>query len=186
MLAITGETSTYIFGRGGLQESSGEGGAIDQAELFRGITRYRKLVERTDYVGQVLNQVTQALYAPQPGPVLLSIPYNVQKEMVDETVLEQVHFPTPVAGDVGQPAAVGELVRMIESAERPVIIAGYGCVRGGGHAVLACISERLNIPVTSSLKANGAIDERSALSLGSLGVASGGSYRATAEHDPAG
>lgn len=34
MLVLTGETSTYIFGRGGLQESSGEGGAIDQSEAF--------------------------------------------------------------------------------------------------------------------------------------------------------
>ena len=60
VLVITGETSTHIFGRGGMQESSGEGGAIDQCELFRGITRYRKLIERTDYLGQVLNQATTA------------------------------------------------------------------------------------------------------------------------------
>ena len=44
ILVVTGETSTYIFGRGGLQESSGEGGAIDQSELFRGITRYLSLI----------------------------------------------------------------------------------------------------------------------------------------------
>ncbi|MBS1147898.1 MAG: acetolactate synthase large subunit, partial [Proteobacteria bacterium] len=78
VLAITGETSTYIFGKGGLQESSGEGGAIDQGALFASITRYHKLIERTDYLGQVLNQATQALLGREPGPVLLSIPYNVQ------------------------------------------------------------------------------------------------------------
>jgi acetolactate synthase-1/2/3 large subunit len=80
VLIITGETSTYIFGKGGLQESSGEGGAIDQGVLFSSITRYHKLIERTDYLGQVLNQATRALYGREPGPVLLSIPYNVQKE----------------------------------------------------------------------------------------------------------
>src|SRR4030067_2395259 len=93
VLAITGETSTYIFGKGGLQESSGEGGTIDQGALFAGITRYHKLGERTDYLGQVLNQATQALLGREPGPGLLSIPYNVQKELVDDTVLEQIHFP---------------------------------------------------------------------------------------------
>jgi len=50
VLAITGETSTHIFGRGGLQESSGEGGSIDQIALFQGITRYNKIVERSDYL----------------------------------------------------------------------------------------------------------------------------------------
>ncbi len=34
ILVITGETSTHIFGMGGLQESSGEGGSIDQSMLF--------------------------------------------------------------------------------------------------------------------------------------------------------
>ena len=65
VLAITGETSTYIFGRGGLQESSGEGGAIDQAQLFRGITRYCKLIERTDYLASVLGR--GALYEHTAG-----------------------------------------------------------------------------------------------------------------------
>jgi acetolactate synthase I/II/III large subunit len=93
VLVITGETSTYIFGKGGLQESSGEGGAIDQGALFASITRYHKLVERTDYLGQVLNQATQALLGPEPGPVLLSIPYNVQKEAVDEACLSRSISP---------------------------------------------------------------------------------------------
>ena len=33
MIVITGEAPTPIFGRGGLQESSGEGGSIDQTAL---------------------------------------------------------------------------------------------------------------------------------------------------------
>ena len=83
ILVITGETSTHIFGRGGLQESSGEGGSIDQDELFRSITRYRKVVERTDYLANVLNQASKVLLSANSGPVLLSIPFNVQQERVD-------------------------------------------------------------------------------------------------------
>ncbi|MCB1790175.1 MAG: thiamine pyrophosphate-binding protein [Gammaproteobacteria bacterium] len=177
MLVITGETSTYIFGRGGLQESSGEGGAIDQAELFRGITRYRKLIERTDYVGQVLNQATQALFAAQPGPVLLSVPYNVQKETVDETVLEQVHFPDAMVRDAGQPGAIAQLAQLIRGAERPVIIAGYGCIKAGARGEVASISEGLDIPVATSLKGKGIVTEGSPLSLGCLGVTSNGEAR---------
>ncbi|MGB8149205.1 MAG: thiamine pyrophosphate-binding protein, partial [Azonexus sp.] len=56
ILIVTGETSTFIFGKGGLQESSGEGGSIDQAALFGSITRYHRIVERTDYLLQVLRQ----------------------------------------------------------------------------------------------------------------------------------
>jgi len=177
VLVVTGETSTYIFGRGGLQESSGEGGAIDQAELFRAITRYRKLIERTDYLAQVLNQATQALFAAQPGPVLLSVPYNVQKEPVDEAVLEQVHLPSQHAADGALNGPVAELVRLIEAARCPVIIAGYGCIKAGARDAVAQLSASMGIPVATSLKGKGVVAEGSELSLGCLGVTSSGDAR---------
>jgi len=178
VLAITGETSTYIFGKGGLQESSGEGGAIDQCALFAGITRYRKLIERTDYLGQVLNQATRALLGPDPGPVLLSVPFNVQKELVDEEVLEQVHIPHPRATVPVQAGPVPELARLIGEARYPVIVAGYGCIRAGARGEVTRLAEALNIPVATSLKGKGVVAEGSELSLGCLGVTSNGAaYR---------
>jgi acetolactate synthase-1/2/3 large subunit len=181
VLAITGETSTYIFGRGGLQESSGEGGAIDQGALFASITRYHKLVERTDYLGQVLNQTTQALLGREPGPVLLSIPYNVQKEMVDDRVLDQVHFPSPAA--VRHTTPTTELAELLRSARYPVIVAGHGCIQAGARDVVAALSEQFNIPVTTSLKAKGVVAEGTSLSLGCLGVTSNGdAYRYLVDH----
>ncbi len=181
VLAITGETSTYIFGRGGLQESSGEGGAIDQGALFASITRYRKLVERTDYLGQVLNQATQALLGREPGPVLLSIPYNVQKETVDADVLDQVHIPRKAA--IRHAASIDELAALIRDAKRPAIVAGYGCIQAGARAAVAALSEKFSIPVASSLKAKGVVAEGTPLALGCLGVTSNGdAYRYLVEH----
>ncbi|NWG88075.1 MAG: thiamine pyrophosphate-binding protein, partial [Hydrogenophilaceae bacterium] len=174
VLAITGEAPTYIFGKGGLQESSGEGGSIDQVALFAGITRYHKLVERTDYLATVLNQAAKHLQSKTPGPVVLSIPYNIQKEQVDAGILDGISF-TRASGECGlAPNAIEQSVALIREARRPLIVAGYGCIRANAQDHLRRISERLNIPATSSLKAKGAIDERSSLALGSLGVTSGG------------
>ena len=181
VLAITGETSTYIFGRGGLQESSGEGGAIDQGALFASITRYHKLVERTDYLGQVLNQATRALLGHEPGPVLLSIPYNVQKERVDASVLERIHFPCQSA--IRHTTPTGALAELIRAAHAPVIVAGHGCIQAGARETVAALSERFNIPVTTSLKAKGVVAEGTPLALGCLGVTSSGdAYRYLVEH----
>lgn len=174
ILVITGETSTHIFGKEGLQESSGEGGSIDQAALFTGITRYHKLIERTDYLPTVLNQAAKHLLSETPGPVVLSLPYNVQKEMVEASLLEQLSCTRATGEYVLAGQYIDNSVALIRAAVRPLIVAGYGCIRAGAQEHLRRISERLNIPVTSSLKAKGAIDERSALSLGSLGVTSGG------------
>ena len=174
VIAITGEAPTYIFGKGGLQESSGEGGSVDQVALFAGITRYHKLIERTDYLPNVLIQAAKHLLSKTPGPVVLSIPYNIQNEWVDPAILEQISFSRANGEGVIAGQYIDQSVALIRAAKHPLIIAGYGCIRAGAQEHLSRISQRLNIPVTSSLKAKGAIDERSALALGSLGVTSGG------------
>ncbi len=172
ILIITGETSTHIFGKGGLQESSGEGGSIDQGRLFQGITRYNKIVERTDYLANVLNRAARILLSDSPGPVLLSFPYNVQKEKVDAVLLDGVSTQRPRRPLSEAAPAIETLADMLASAVSPVIVAGYGCIRAGAQPQVSRLSERLRIPVTTSLKAKGVIDERSPLSLGSLGVTS--------------
>ena len=174
ILVITGETSTNIFGKGGLQESSGEGGSIDQDELFKSITRYRKVVERTDYLANVLNQATRVLLSPNSGPVLLSFPFNVQKELVDEHLLDQVLVEQTNCAASENTRAIDALTGLILEARNPVIVAGYGCIKSGAQQQVSELSDSLNIPVTSSMKGKGVISEQSALSLGSLGVTSTG------------
>jgi acetolactate synthase I/II/III large subunit len=183
VLVITGETPTYIFGKGGLQESSGEGGSIDQCAMFSSITRYRKLIERTDYLGQVLNQATQALISQNPGPVLLAIPYNVQKEWVDEAVLDLFALPQRPPMAQAPSSSALDLARLLHAAKRPVLVAGYGCIEADARAEVAQLSQLLGIPVTTSLKGKGVVAEGTNLSLGCLGVTSDGqAYRYIVEH----
>lgn len=183
LLLITGETSTHIFGKGGLQESSGEGGSIDQSALFQSITRYHKLIERTDYLANVLNQTARILLSDSPGPVLLSLPFNVQQEWVDEEILAQVNTRRPLNGISVRREQIAALTDLILDAENPVIVAGYGCLRSGSEQLVEQLSDSLNIPVTSSLKGKGVVSESSSLSLGSLGVTSTGhAYRYIVDH----
>jgi len=172
VIIITGETSTHIFGKGGLQESSGEGGSIDQDALFKGITRYNKVVERTDYLENVLNQASKILLADSSGPVLLSFPYNVQKELVDDSILDNVITKKRITSIRNYSLPVEDLKRLISEANSPVIVAGHGCIKADAQYEVEQLSELLNIPVTTSLKGKGVISEQSERSLGSLGVTS--------------
>jgi len=174
VLIITGETSTFIFGKGGLQESSGEGGSIDQSDLFRGITRYHKIVERTDYLLQVLRQATRILLSPNAGPVLLSFPYNIQKELVEENLLDAIRFVTDIPPICNRYAATDHMARMILAARCPMIVAGHGCFLAGAQAVLQRLGTRHAIPVATTLKGKGLIAESDPRSLGCLGVTSNG------------
>jgi acetolactate synthase-1/2/3 large subunit len=183
VLIITGETSTYIFGKGGLQESSGEGGSIDQIALFKGITRYSKIIERTDYLENVLNQAAKILLSPNSGPVLLSIPYNVQKELVDASILDGINTNIRHTATQQHSLPVDALAHLIIAAQHPVIIAGYGCIKAGAQEAVAQLSELMGIPVTTSLKGKGVIGDGAELSLGCLGVTSNGdAYQYIIEH----
>jgi len=183
LLIITGEAPTHIFGKGGLQESSGEGGSIDQVSLFKGITKYNRVVERTDYLPQVLNQASKILLSSSPGPVLLSFPFNIQNEWVDEEVLAGVQTESRVHSLCEESPAISALTELIAEAARPVIVAGYGSIRSGAQQVVAQLSQRMAIPVATSLKGKGVISEQSALALGSLGVTSSGrAYRYIVDH----
>jgi len=172
VIIITGEAPTYIFGKGGLQESSGEGGSIDQDALFKGITRYNKVIERTDYLENVLNQVSKILLSDSSGPVLLSFPYNVQKELVEENILDAVITERRITAVRNNSLPVDDFTQLISNAKRPVIIAGHGCIKADAQLEVDLLSDRLNIPVTTSLKGKGVISEQSTRSLGSLGVTS--------------
>ena len=174
ILIITGETSTHIFGKGGLQESSGEGGSIDQHALFKSITRYNKIIERTDYLAQVLNQASKVLLSSNSGPVLLSFPFNVQTEMIDDAILDKIKTQRGVHAVHKSSPQVDAVSQTITEAKSPVIVAGYGCIRSDAQQLVEQLSESVNIPVTTSLKAKGVISEQSVLSLGSLGVTSNG------------
>ncbi|MCK5396294.1 MAG: thiamine pyrophosphate-binding protein, partial [Gammaproteobacteria bacterium] len=178
ILIITGETPTYIFGKGGLQESSGEGGSINQSALFDSITKYNRVIERTDYLENVLNQVSKILLSDNSGPVLLSLPFNVQKEMVELDILDNIvtenKSATTKINNSQASQQIDHFVDLLKDSNRPVIVSGYGCIKSGAQSLVTELSQSLNIPVTSSLKGKGTINECSELSLGSLGVTSSG------------
>ena len=183
ILILTGETSTYIFGKGGLQESSGEGGSIDQIALFKGITKYSKIIERTDYLGHVLNQAAKILLSANSGPVLLSFPYNIQKELIDESVLDSISGGIRHSTSRQNGLPVDALTQLIVESQHPVIVAGYGCIKAGAQEEISQLSEALGIPVTTSLKGKGIIGDGSGLSLGCLGVTSNGeAYQYIVDH----
>jgi acetolactate synthase-1/2/3 large subunit len=172
VLAITGETPTYSFGKGALQESSGEGACIDQFDIFRGITRYNTIVQRTDYILNVLRTATGILTSNNPGPVLLSFPYNILKETVEEKLLDEIHFDDGRLKTGVDAIPAGEILELLRRAVHPVILAGYGAVLSKAGDSIAQFCKKTGTPVATSLKARGIVSESSELSLGVLGITS--------------
>ena len=97
----------------------------------------------------------------------------------DHTPMNKVYkFSTPENGrseELGVPQdlveggdSIREIAAMLRRAKKPIILAGQGCNDCPGP--LAELADKLQIPVTTTLHALGAFDERSELALNMMGM----------------
>src|SRR5262249_56105772 len=66
-------------------------------------------------------------------------------------------------------ASVTEALKVLQTAERPVVVAGGGVRASGAQAELVALAEALQIPVATSLNGKDAIPGTHPLSLGLCG-----------------
>src|SRR5579863_7109489 len=179
MLNITGNVPTGQWNRGPFQET----GKYFQGDFVNVIRPYVKRSfqpTRPDMLPLALRQAFALMTNGRPGPVNIDVPLNVFVEPVDESASQQDnHWPaadwTRPAPD---PAAVGEVARLLQRASRPVIVAGHGVELSGAEPELLMLAEALRIPVATTPFGKGVIDPRHSLSLGPTGR--NGSYMANA------
>ena len=102
-----------------------------------------------------------------PGPVVLAIPEDVQQQAVPQAKWRaQEH-----AGSRPDDATLGALRQRLQSAERPLIVAGGAFEKPGGRAALAALAEAWQIPVALSFRRHDLLSNLHPLYVGELGLA---------------
>jgi len=179
MLNITGNVPTGQWNRGPFQES----GRYFQGDFVNVLRPYVKRSfqpTRPEMLPLALRQAFALMTNGRPGPVHIDVPLNVFVEPVDKSAAEREnHWPEanwqrPAA----DPAAIAEAMRLLQYAERPVIVAGHGVELSGAEPALLAFAEAMRIPVATTPFGKGVFDARHALSLGATGR--NGSYMANA------
>ena len=167
MLAITGQPSLHLLGRGAMQESAGMGG-IDTVAMFRSCTRYSAMVSHPDQLERQLANALLSAYQPIPGPVHLSIPADVQRALMkSEPSYNLAHLLLPQSPV--DDAAVRELQAQLAHAQHVVVLIGSGC----GEAIDLVIElvERTGAVFVVTPDAKGLISPRHPSYLGVFGFA---------------
>ena len=102
----------------------------------------------------------------RPGPVLVDITKCVQQASMEFTYPTTVNLPgyrpnrlTP------DPEVIARAARLLNEAQRPVIVAGQGVSMAGAEAELRQLAEKANIPVATSLLGIGTFPSTHPLSL---------------------
>lgn len=174
VLIITAQVSTAAFGRGALQESTDF--KVDIIDLFKPITLASKMLIRPDKMGELVRYLFRVALTGRRGPVHINIPADLARKAIPAEKVSNL-MPQPVMMNIDRDS-VRKASQWLLRAKRPAILAGNGVNLSSAHAELRRLSERLQIPVATTVKAKGAFPEDHILSLGAFGFA--GSPRADA------
>jgi acetolactate synthase-1/2/3 large subunit len=163
IVAITGQVARRFIGTDAFQET-------DVIGVTQPITKHSILVRSVEELAYAVHEAFAIARSGRPGPVLIDVPKDVQQA---STSAPAPCCPAPpwrptLTANLDEAAARAAAV--IDTAERPLIIAGHGIILSGAYAALRAFAERTGIPVITTLLGISAFPESHPLSLGLPGM----------------
>lgn len=167
VIAFTGGRDPSTKFRGVYQE-------IDDLPSFDTVTKFNATVDDVGRIPDLVRQAFRVAVSGSPGPVHLQFAGNegqidqgeAEMEVLCEPLFARVPPFRPAASDTELRAALN----LIESAARPVIVAGGGLRASGASAALIRLVELLKVPVATSLNGKDTIPDTHPRSVGVVGT----------------
>lgn len=142
VLYITGQVSTFRFkGKTGVRQMGFQ--ETDIVEICRPITKYAVLVDDPMRIRYELEKAVAIARQGRPGPVLIDIPDNIQREQIIPSALES--FAPPPIREEAQPQH-SDIPSLLASAKRPVVIFGWGVYLSDAKNDALEFLERTGVP----------------------------------------
>ncbi len=163
MVAITGQVASSYIGKDAFQET-------DITGITLPITKHNYLVLDVSQLPSVIKQAFHLARTGRPGPVLIDIPRNIFLEQAEYHYPSEVDLPGYKPTLHGHPAQIKKAAKLINEAERPVIVAGRGVIVSRAEEELKQLAETPQVPVVTTLLGIGCFPEHHVLSYGMAGM----------------
>lgn len=163
MVIITGQVNSDQIGRDVFQEADITG----SAEPF---VKHSYLLKRPEDTAEVFKRAFYIAGSGRRGPVLIDVPFDVQKTEIDFTYPETVDIRSYRPSSYGNGHAVKRAVSAILGAKKPLICAGGGLFTGDAARLMREFARRTDIPVVSTMMGLGAMPSDDPLYYGMLGM----------------
>ena len=145
--------------------------AFQEADIVRSIGSLASWAAQLDDPAQVqavLEKARRRLASGRPGPILLSVPEDVQVLQID---VDEASQPHPGArGPAADRDVVSRVVKLLAASERGVIVAGGGVLRARATKRLVTLAEALAVPVVAAWRRPDVFPNDHANYLGMTGV----------------
>jgi len=163
IVAITGQVPTPVVGNDAFQEA-------DITGITMPITKHNFLVKDPALIAETVREAFHIASTGRPGPVLIDLPKDVLLSETTWSWPERINLPGYKPTTKGNQRQVGEAVKLIMAAQRPVLYVGGGVIKADAHAELAKLATVGRLPVVTTLMARGAFPDSNELCLGMPGM----------------
>jgi acetolactate synthase-1/2/3 large subunit len=164
IVCITGQVGSSFIGYDAFQET-------DVTGITLPITKHNYLISDAHDIAPAIKEAFFVARSGRPGPVLVDITKDAQQAEIE---WEYDDSPVQLSGyrpDMNpMPSDLEAAVEMIQSAKRPVILAGHGILISGAMPEVLEFAERTQTPVASTLLGLSAFPGSHPLSLGMMGM----------------
>jgi acetolactate synthase-1/2/3 large subunit len=143
----------------------------DIVSIVKPITKWSHKVQNFKDLIESLDKAFEISLTGRKGPVLIDVPMNVQKEVLDrdqamkslnKEFCEEKKNPETISEDV--------INNFLKGSSRPLVLIGAGAGLSGTASIIQSWCENNNIPFVTSWGALTFVDRSSKLYLGSIGV----------------
>lgn len=163
LIAITGQVNSDQIGRDVFQEADITG----SAEPF---VKHSFLVKNPEEICRVFKEAFFIAGTGRPGPVLIDIPMDVQKQECDFSYPESIEIRSYKPRFEGNKLQIKRVCEAISRAEKPLICAGGGVFTANAKDELRRVAELCDIPVINTMMGLSSMDMSHRLYFGMLGM----------------
>ncbi len=142
--------------------------AVDITAIARPVTKWAVTVLEAAQVPWAFREAFRIMRSGRPGPVLIDLPLDVQKEMIEYDA--EFDVPLEPFKPRAQRKQVERALDLLTAAKRPVIVAGGGVINADACDLLRELAELTETPVIPTLMGWGALPDDHPLMAGMVGL----------------
>ena len=142
--------------------------AVDIAAIAKPVTKWAITVMEAAQVPRAFRYAFHLMRSGRPGPVLIDLPLDVQKEIIEYD--PDSDFPMDVFKPRPQRKQIDKALDMMMAAQRPLIFAGGGVINADASELLVELAELTQTPVIPTLMGWGSIPDDHPLNAGMMGL----------------
>jgi len=164
VVCITGQVGSKLLGSDAFQE-------IDITGITMPITKHNVIVSRVEDIARTVREAFVIATSGRPGPVLVDITKDAQQATAEFDWDAAAPKLPPKRVRAGlDPAELERAIELLNSAKRPLILAGHGIMISGAMKAFDNFVRAGHLPVAMTLLGIGCFPANDPLNLGMMGM----------------